>query len=373
MDEELRRWRLVLGEAADPKRESGSLGELSLAKDAVLEALYDNERKGSLGSSSPNVNRWLGDIRKYFPSTVVRIMQRDALERLGLKQMLLQPELLASVEPDVHLVTTLLQLKQLIPSKTKETARLVVRKVVEELEKRLKQPLIQALRGSLNRSEKNFRPKLNEIDWHQTIRRNLKYYQKDLKTIIPKTIVGQGRRGQSLRHVILVIDQSGSMADSLVYASIFGAIMSSIRSIKTEVLLFDTAVVNVSEELDDPVDLLFGVQLGGGTDIHKAISHAETLIQKPRDTIVILLSDLYEGGDSSQMIKTASRIKSSGAQMITLLALSDEGRPAYDQQNAAYLNELEIPCFACTPDKFPDLMSAAIRKEQILAYKFQKE
>ena len=161
------------------------------------------------------------------------------------------------------------------------------------------------------------------------------------------------------------------MADSLVYASIFGAIMSSVRSIKTEVLLFDTAVVNVSDQLDDPVDLLFGVQLGGGTDIHKALLYAETLIHKPKDTIVLLLSDLYEGGNASQMLKTAERIKSSGAQMITLLALSDDGRPAYDQHNASYLHDLGIPCFACTPDRFPDLMSAAIRKESIVAYKFQ--
>ena len=169
--------------------------------DRALEALYDSERSGSLSGSSPKIARWLGDIRTYFPNSVVRIMQQDALERLGLKQMLLEPEMLEAVEPDVHLVATLLSLSRVMPNKTKETARMVVRKVVDELERKLANPLRQAVTGSLNRSVRNRRPRHNEINWDRTIRANLKHYQPEYKTIIPETRLGFGRRTYSFaRH-----------------------------------------------------------------------------------------------------------------------------------------------------------------------------
>ena len=184
MPDHLERWRLILGQKADPEEET-ALSEAVKGMDAVLEALYDTERQGGLGRSSPNINRWLGDIRRYFPSQVVQVMQRDALERLGLTQLLLEPELLAGVEPDVNLVGALLSLNKVMPDKTRETARLVVRKVVEDLEKKLRNPLREALQSALHRSVRNRRPRSNEIDWPHTIRKNLKHYQPDYKTIIP--------------------------------------------------------------------------------------------------------------------------------------------------------------------------------------------
>src|SRR5579871_2050337 len=185
--ERLRRWRLLLG-GNEADGTGCQLQGIDLNMDKTLQALYDNEeRKAGLGGSAPNVARWLGDIRTYFPSSIVRVMQQDAFERLGLKQMLLQPEMLAAVEPDVHLVATLLSLNSVMPSKTKETARQVIRKVVEELEKRLANPLRQAVTGSLNRAIRNRRPRHNEIDWNRTIRANLRHYQADLNTIIPES------------------------------------------------------------------------------------------------------------------------------------------------------------------------------------------
>src|ERR1051326_3136729 len=243
--------------------------------DAALAALYGAggedgsgpaQRRGGLGSSAPNVARWLGDIRTYFPASVVRVMQQDALERLNLRQMLLEPELLQAVEPDVHLVADLIALKSVMPAKTRETARQVVRRVVEELEKRLANPLRQAVTGSLNRAIRNRRPRHNEIDWHRTIRANLKHYQPDYRTIIPETRLGHGRKRGSLRDIVLCVDQSGSMATSVVYAGIFGAVLASLPAVQTRMVVFDTAVVDLTEELHDPVELLFGTQLGGGTD-----------------------------------------------------------------------------------------------------------
>lgn len=359
--ERLEKWRLILGKQSDPDEEVGlSAGQLGM--DGVLEALYDSDRKGGLGTSSPSVNRWLGDIRKYFPKSVVQVMQRDALERLNLEKILAEPELLEMVVPDVNLIATLLSLKKVLPEEAKATARTVIEKVVEDLEKRLREPLQQAIRGSLDRSERNRRPRLNEIDWRRTIQANLKNYQPELNTIIPEILLGHGRKGNSLREIILLVDQSGSMASSVVYAGIFGSVLASLRSLKTHFIAFDTSVADLTEDLDDPVDLLFGVQLGGGTDINQALGYAQTLIQRPTDTIVILISDLFEGGSRSQFLKKAASVKASGAQFVTLLALDDEGAPSYDRSLAAKLASLDIPSFACTPDRFPDLMEAAIKK-----------
>ena len=365
-DERLKKWRLVLGKHADPEQ-TINLGAEEMGKDGVLEALYDsdNERKGGLGSSSPRVNRWLGDIRKYFPKSVVQVMQKDAFEQLNIEKMLFEPEFLESIEPDVNLIGTLLSLTKVMPQKTKETAKKVVRKVVEALEKKLTNPMRQAVKGSINRATKNRRPKLKEIDWHRTIRANLKHYQKDLKTIIPERLIGYGKKGQALRKVVLLVDQSGSMATSVVYASVFGAILASLKSIKTHIIVFDTAVVDLTPALQDPVDLLFGTQLGGGTDINKAVGYAEHLIQNPTDTIVFLISDLFEGGNERALLKRVAAIKASGAQFITLLALNDEGAPAFDRSVAGKFASFGVPSFACSPDQFPGMMATAIKKDNI--------
>lgn len=366
-DERLKKWRLVLGKGADPQEEISLQGEAK-GMDETLEALYDDDRKGGLEGSSPRVNRWLGDIRNYFPTSMVQIMQKDAMERLGLKEMLLEPEMLQSVEPDVSLVGTLLSLNKIMPNKTRDTARIVVKKVVDDLEKLLANKMREALQGALNRNVRNRRPKLNEMDWHRTIRANMKHYQEDYKTIIPEQLWGFGRKGQSLKHVILLVDQSGSMASSVVYAGVFGAVMASLKSVSTKMIVFDTAVVDLSQNLSDPVELLFGTQLGGGTDINKALSYAEQIITQPDDTILILISDLYEGGNEKEMFRRAVSIKGKGVEFITLLALSDEGSPSYDKRVAQHFHTLGIPSFACTPDHFPELMAAAMKKEDISAW-----
>ena len=367
LDERSRRWRLILGNAAEDQG-GGGLGGLDgadLAMDRALEALYESDRKGGLGSSCPNVARWLGDIRQYFPSSVVQVMQKDALDRLDLKQMLFEPELLQTIEPDVHLVSQLLALKNVLPNKTKDTARVVVQRVVDELRRKLEQPTRQALLGSLNRAVRNRRPRHNEIDWHRTIRANLKHYQPEYRTIIPETRIGFGRKRSSLRDIILCVDQSGSMATSVVYAGVFSAVLASIPAVSTRLVVFDTAVVDLSEKLADPVDVLFGTQLGGGTDINRALAYGQSLVRQPQETILVLISDLFEGGDAKEMLKRVGTLVASGVQMICLLALNDEGAPMFDKNHAAALAALGIPAFACTPDLFPDLMAAAIQRQDI--------
>jgi Mg-chelatase subunit ChlD len=353
---------------------SVALAKRDAAMDACLSALYDNQpeqgrkRSGGLGASAPSVARWLGDIRSFFPTSVVRVMQQDAMERLNLRQMLLEPEMLESVEPDVHMVADLLSLSGVMPAKTKETARIVVRRCVEQIERKLAEPLRSAVMGALNRSVRNRRPKHREIDWNRTIRANLKHYQPDYKTVVPEQRIGFGRKRSALRDIILCIDQSGSMATSVVYSGIFGAVLASLPAVRTQVVVFDTAVVDLSDKLDDPVEVLFGTQLGGGTDINRALSYAQSLVRQPEQTILVLISDLIEGGVRENLLQRAASIVGSGVNLISLLALSDDGAPCYDHENAAALAALGSPAFACTPDLFPDLIAAAIGRRDIAAW-----
>ena len=349
--------------------------------DAALAALYDSgddegdsdarrgKRSAGLGGSAPKVARWLGDIREYFPSTVVQVMQADAIERLDLTRLLLEPEMLEAVEPDVHLVGTLLSLNRVMPAKTKDAARQVVRKVVDELQKRISQRTRTAISGALNRAARINRPRHTDIDWDKTIRANLKHYQADHHTVIPERLVGYGRRTTAVqRDVVLCVDQSGSMAASVVFSGVFAAVLASMRSLQTSLVVFDTAVVDLTGQLSDPVEVLFGTQLGGGTDINRAIAYSQQLISRPRDSIFVLISDLYEGGVREQMLRRVAEMTSAGVQAVVLLALSDEGAPAYDHENAAALAALGVPAFACTPDVFPDLMAAAIERRDLTAF-----
>ncbi|MFJ8844033.1 VWA domain-containing protein [Streptomyces cyaneofuscatus] len=383
--ERMRRWRMVLG--ADSAESTGcTLTGQDAAMDGALNALYGGGggkkpggrggggRSAGLGASAPSVARWLGDIRTYFPSSVVQVMQRDAIDRLGLSALLLEPEMLEAVEADVHLVGTLLSLNKAMPETTKETARAVVRKVVDDLEKRLESRTRATLTGALDRSARISRPRHRDIDWDRTIRANLKNYLTipgtdggpDTGTVVPERLIGYGRASQSVKKdVILCIDQSGSMAASVVYASVFGAVLASMRTLATRLVVFDTAVVDLTDQLDDPVDVLFGTQLGGGTDINRALAYCQSKITRPADTVVVLISDLYEGGIRDEMLKRVAAMKASGVQFVTLLALSDEGAPAYDHEHAAALGALGAPAFACTPDLFPDIMAAAIEKRPL--------
>jgi Mg-chelatase subunit ChlD len=366
-----RRWRLALGETEG----APGLSERDLAIAGALDALYGMDEAGKpkagLGKSAPKVSRWLGDIREYFPAQVVQVIQKDAFERLGLRQMLLQPEFLATIEADVHLVADLISLRKAMPDKTIETARMVIRKVVDELMERLEKKTAEAIRGALNRSQRTTRPRFADIDWPRTIRANLTQYQPDYQTIVPERLIGylrQQRRIADLDEVVLCVDQSGSMATSVVYSSIFAAVMASIPAVKTRLVCFDTAIVDLTEDLADPVQVLFGVQLGGGTDINRAVAYCEDRIERPTKTHLILITDLYEGGNAQALVARLAALTAAGVNVIVLLALTDTGKPSYDPNLSGKVAALGIPVFACTPDQFPDLMATALRREDVTAW-----
>jgi len=369
-----RRWALALGN----DEERSPLSERDRRIDMALTALYGagggegggKKGRGGLGASAPRVARWLGDIREFFPASVVQVIQKDAFERLNLKSMLHEPEFLATFEADVHLVADLMSLGKTMPEKTKATARMVIQKVVNDLMARLAHKTAEAIRGAVNKQKRTRKPRHSDIDWPRTIRANLRHFQPDYQSIVPETLIGYARktRRADLEDIILCVDQSGSMATSVVYSSIFAAVMASIPAVSTKFVVFDTAVLDLTEKLADPVEALFGVQLGGGTDINRALAYVRDLIVRPSQTHLILITDLFEGGNAQEMLARAEEIVKAGVNVIVLLALSDDGKPAFNQSAAQHFAALGCPVFACTPDQFPAMMAVALQKGDVGAW-----
>ncbi|WP_218092943.1 VWA domain-containing protein [Paenibacillus solanacearum] len=380
--EQLKRWRLILGAASEEKLQSYGAGgrildEESAIMDEALAAIYDEthesagearsggngSRRAGLGPSSPKLAKWLGDIRSFFPPDIVSVIQTDAIERKGLKQLLFEPELLSQVKPDIQMVATLMALKGQIPEKTKDSARQLVKAVVDEIVKRMAQDLQRAVTGALNRRRHSPLPSSTGLDWNTTIRKNLRHFDQERKLLIPEKVYFFDRARRSKEWtVILDIDQSGSMAGSVIYASIVGSIFASMPALETRVVAFDTEVVDLSEQCaNDPVDMLFGIQLGGGTDINKSIAYCEPFITEPKKTLFLLVSDLYEGGNRTEMLRRLIDMHEAGVKTICLLALSDQGVPSYDEAVAKRLAQHGIPCFGCSPDKLPELIEGALK------------
>lgn len=362
--EAMRRWRLVLGGGEADGTEQ-ALTPADEAMDQALEALYDGDRTGGLAASSPKLVRWLDELRRIFPADAVRVLQKDAVERLSLSRLLLEPELLDAVEPDVQLVATLLGLRGALPERSREGIRRVIARVVEDLERQLARITLESVRGSLDYGARRLRPRAQDIDWPRTILRNMRHYVPERKALIPVRIEGMARRRPAMNDLILLVDQSGSMASSMIYAGVFASVLASIRALRTSLVVFDTEVADLTGKLSDPVELLLGIHLGGGTDIARALAYAEGIISRPERTFIVLISDLFEGPEPRLMLQRVRKMRQDGVSMVCLLALSDRGSPAYSGENAAALSAMGVPCFSCTPELFPAMMGAALRGEDV--------
>lgn len=380
--EQLKRWRLILGKGAE-----GSLGDMGSCAlsgemselDEALEAIYSGDELNqdewsadpshgthgpSKGRTMPKVARWLDQIRTFFPKDVVVVLQKDAIERKGLKQLLLEPEIMANIEPSLDLAATVLAMKNMVPEKAKSAARDLVRKVVDDIRKRLESQLTQAVRGALQRNRHSPLRSLPNLDWPRTIRRNIRNYQPDLGTIIPEQLSFFSRQQrQNQWNIIIAMDQSGSMASSLIYGGIMGAILASIGSVETHVVAFNHEdVVDLTEHCSDPVDLLFGIQLGGAEDYWKATSYCERFMHTPAKTLYVLLADLWDTSPNTpRFLKKMEHILESGVKAIGLLAISDQGVPSHNEQLAQKLTNMGMHCFGCAPDRLPELLAGVLR------------
>jgi Mg-chelatase subunit ChlD len=373
----LLRWRLVLGHKAEHGL-GGGLGLAGLAGvagteqdvfglDNALELVYGAEKgQGGTEASLPNIPRWLGDVRRYFPGDVVAMVQKDAVERRGLRQLLFEKETLPKLEKNVDLVATLVALQGMIPDEVKETARQVVRDIVEQIRDKLEPQIRQAVVGALARNRHSALPVYRNVDWKRTIERNLKHYDPRRQVLVPdRFYFWANQRRLREWQIILCVDQSGSMANSVVYASIMAAIFASLDAVRTNLIFFDTAVADMTDVLDDPVELLFGAQLGGGTDIARAVDYCASLVLQPEKTLFILISDLFENGDPEAMLRGLAALVESRARVLCLLALDDTGRPSFNRDLARQVRALDIPAFGCTPNKLIDLIEDALQGKEL--------
>ena len=377
-NDRLRRWRLILGSEAQKRMEGmgdgPNLSQEDLMMDTALDAIYNRDMKfgfgggAGKGASSPQISRWLGDVRTLFDKDIVKIIQSDAMERCGLKQLIFEPELLENIEPDMHMASMILTLKDQIPKKSKENAREFIRKIVEQINALLETDLKRAVTASINRKLHSPIPSASALDFQTTIRKGIKDYNTKLKKIIPQKYYFFERSATTAANkytVILDIDQSGSMGESVIYSSIMSCILASMSAIKTKVVAFDTNIVDLSEKCDDPIDLLFGVTLGGGTDIEKSIKYCTKYIENPKKTIFFLISDLEEGGNRAGLLRRLTQMKEDGVIVICLLAISDSGKPYYDANMAQRIANNGIPCFAAAPQMLPRLLEKAMKNEDM--------
>ena len=371
MTEQMTRWRLILGSETQESFASmggGSLSQEELLMDSALAAIYGGPGESlggggaGKGPSSPHISKWLGDLRSLFDPEIVAVVQNDAIERKGLKQLLLEPELLEDLEPDLNMASTLLMLKDQIPKKSKESARKFIRKIVEAINQMLESDVRRAVTAALNRRAHSPLPSASAIDFPYTIRRNLRNYNAELKTVIPERVWFFDRSSRVNRwHVILDIDQSGSMGQSILYSSVMACILASMSAVQTSVVAFDTQIMDLTPLCEDPVDLLFGFQMGGGTDIAKSIAYCQDLVESPAKTLFFLISDLEEGGNRAGLLRRLEEMKDSGVTVVVLLAIADGGKPYYDAQTAQRIAAMGIPCFACAPERLPELLERALK------------
>ena len=389
--ERMKRWRLILGEESQSQFETmdggggALLTEEQWMMDQALAAIYNKSSAGGFGPggrgagkgpSNPQITRWLGDVRTLFDKELVKIVQADAMERCGLKQLIFEPELLEQMEPDMNLATTILLLKDQVPKRSKESVREFMAKIVEEINKLLESDIRRAVTAAVNRRQHSPIPSAAALDFPTTIRRGIKNYNPELKKIIPEHYYFFDRTtltAASKYTVILDVDQSGSMGESVIYSSIMSCILASMAAIRTRIVAFDTQVVDLTEKCEDPVDLLFGFQLGGGTDINKSIAYCQQFIENPKKTLFFLISDLMEGGNRAGLLRRLEEMKESGATVVCLLAIADGGKPYYDAQMAQRIAGVGIPCFACNPQKLPQLLERTLKGQDLIAFQGEFE
>ncbi len=383
LEERMARWRLILGQESQDRFE-GMRGDGALdmtpeqwMMDQALAAIYNNGESGGFGPggrgagrgpSNPQITRWLGDVRTLFDKELVKIIQGDAMERCGLKQLIFEPELLENLEPDMGLATTILMLKDQVPKRSKESVREFMKKIVEEINKLLESDIRRAVTAAVNRRRHSLIPSASALDFQTTIRRGIKNYRPELKKIIPEHYYFFDRTSTTAANkytIILDVDQSGSMGESVIYSSIISCILASMASVKTRIVAFDTQVVDLTEKCDDPVDLLFGFQLGGGTDIHQSVAYCSRFVENPKKTLFFLVSDLMEGGNRAGLLRRLSQLKENGVTVVCLLAIADGGKPYYDGQMAGKIAAMGIPCFACNPQKLPELLERALKGQDL--------
>lgn len=365
---QMNRWRLILGGYSKEKLSFGegtaTVGGMPCEDlEEALDFLYGREQKEDVrrsagtGKSQLTVASWITRIRKLFPRSTVEILERHALDVYGMTELLTDREVLEKLEPNQELLKTILQLKHLMKGQVLDTARRIVKTVAEEIAKKLEQELRRSLLGRLDRNAESLVASMRNLDMKKTIRRNLKHYDPETgHLVLEKIYFSQRTMRYNSWRVILAVDESGSMLDSVIHSAVMAGIFAKLPMLDTRLVIFDTQVVDLSAYLEDPVATLMSIQLGGGTYIAGALEYCETLMENPHRTMMILISDLCEGGSTSALLSVSRKIIESRAKFICLTALDQDANPAYDRNMAQKLADMGAFVGAMTPEMLGDFI-----------------
>ena len=369
-EENLNRWRLILGKNSENQIEfTGEYSESISYQDMeeTLDYLYSQEygeevlRKGGTGKSQLNAAKWIEKARNLFPKKTVEVLEKQALEHFNLTELLTDKKVLEKMEPNTDLLKTILQFKHLMKSDVIAEAKKIIKKVVDEITEKLQTDIRKSLLGKLNRNMPSNVKSMKNLDIKKTIARNLKNYDTENSRLVLKNVYFSSRVKRFNKwNIIIAVDESGSMLDSVIYSAVMAGIFAKLPMIETKLIIFDTSVVDLSGYIDDPVEVLMGMQLGGGTDINRALTYCESLCENPHNTIFVTVTDLYEGGSTQNLLRTCADIISSGSKMIFLTALDRDANPAYDKNVGQKLADMGAFVGAMTPEQLGDYIGKMI-------------
>ena len=369
-EENLNRWRLILGKNSENQIEfTGEYSESISYQDMeeTLDYLYSQEygeellRKGGTGKSQLNAAKWIEKARNLFPKKTVEVLEKQALEHFNLTELLTDKKVLEKMEPNTDLLKTILQFKHLMKSDVIAEAKRIIKKVVDEITEKLQTDIRKSLLGKLNRNMPSNVKSMKNLDIKKTIARNLKNYDTENSRLVLKNVYFSSRVKRFNKwNIIIAVDESGSMLDSVIYSAVMAGIFAKLPMIETKLIIFDTSVVDLSGYIDDPVEVLMGMQLGGGTDINRALTYCESLCENPHNTIFVTVTDLYEGGSTQNLLRTCADIISSGSKMIFLTALDRDANPAYDKNLGQKLADMGAFVGAMTPEQLGDYIGKMI-------------
>lgn len=360
----LQQRRSSLNSKAQEANQTTNREELKQMDDTLnfVYGIRNQKRSAGLESSRLSIPKWIENVKKFFPHQSKEVLEKDLIERSELKDIIKNPELFEKVEPSLDMVKVIIGLKHMLPENIKVVARKIVKKVVDALKDQFKQEVEKHIVGALKRDKHTPIKVFRNIDWKQSIRRNLKHYDPKLKKLImgePRFFSAEKRKKPW--QIVVLIDESGSMTDSVIYSIVMASIFASLPSVYTNLVIFDTQVVDLSSKLDDPVDILMSVQLGGGTDITKAVRYGQSLIKNPKKTIMVIISDFYEGRGYDQLTKALKQLLEGQTKILGIAALGHNSKPMYNRDYAKRMNQMSIDVIACTPKNLPEVIAKLMK------------
>jgi len=369
----LTRWRLVLGKDAEQQGICLGAGDEEARRiEALVGYLFSEgsaaqgqakDRAGGLGPGhAMNVPRWVDEVGQLFPRQAKEVMERELIHRKGLRELMEKPEILERIEPSQELVKTLLTHRDLMNEKTRLLARKIIDQVVQELKKKLKVQVEPAITGAIRRDKHSPRRVYRNLDLKRTVRRNLRNFDAaSRKLLVDRVYFHAAERKSRPWHIIVAVDQSGSMLDSAIYSAVMASIFVELPAVRTSLFLFDTEIADLTDQVGQPVDVLLSIQLGGGTDITKALQYAYQLVRQPGRTIIVLVTDFYEGRAERDLVHQVKEMAQAGIRMIGLGALGYDARPEFNKTTAAKCRKVGMDILSCTPEKLTEAMAHIIR------------